>query len=266
MELYGLFVFILGMIIGSFLNVVIYRFNTGRGLGGRSMCFTCKRTLSWHELIPIVSYISQSGKCHGCKSKISLQYPIVEAITGFTFVSIFLKAAAAFDGSFWGTIFYTIFFMYSFSILIVIAVYDYHHQIIPDKLVWIFNVFCLISTFIFVGNAFILHLPTWQTLMAGPLIALPFFLLWFLSKGTAMGFGDVKLALGIGWLLGISSGLSAVVVSFWIGGLCALVLLIARNRKYKLKSHIAFGPFLIISTFFVYLFNVTLKEVITLFN
>ncbi len=79
--------FILGLIIGSFLNVVIYRFNTGKSITkGRSICMSCNKNLRWYELIPIFSFLIQSGKCRRCASKISSQYPIVEFITGLTFV------------------------------------------------------------------------------------------------------------------------------------------------------------------------------------
>lgn len=261
-EIYGLFVFVLGMIIGSFLNVVIYRYNTGLGLNGRSMCFTCRRTLSWHELIPIVSFINQGGKCLGCKSRISVQYPIVEAITGFVFVSLFLKSISLFPFTYFPATIYTIVFMYLFSLLIVIAVYDYKHQVIPEGIVWVFNILAFLLLFFFNGHQFGFFTPSWQALIAGPFMALPFFLIWFLSRGTAMGFGDVKLALGLGWLLGISASLAATVVSFWIGAIVGIILILLKKNKYKMKSHIAFGPFLILATFFVYLFGVTIKDIV----
>ncbi len=266
-ELYGIFVFILGMIIGSFLNVVIYRFNTGRGFGGRSFCFTCRRTLSWHELVPIVSFINQRGRCHGCASRISYQYPIVEAITGLVFVSLFIKIFPFMNGTFvtnFPHLFYLIFTTYLFCVLIVISVYDYHHQVIPDKLVWIFNSLAFIGVFLFIGSTYMIHVPTLGAILAGPIIAVPFLLLWILTSGRGMGFGDVKLALGMGWLLGLQSGLAAVLVSFWIGGLFGLFILLARKNTYTLKSRIAFGPFMCIATFFVYLFSVTIMDILTI--
>lgn len=265
-EVYGIFVFILGMIIGSFLNVVIYRFNTGRGLGGRSFCFTCRRTLSWHELIPIVSFVNQRGKCHGCASRISYQYPIVETITGFVFVSLFIKVYPLLQSTFtntWPILFYLVFITYLFAILIVISVYDYHHQVIPDKLVWLFNTLSFVGLFLFVDGSYIIHMPALWAFLSGPVIALPFLFLWVVTGGRGMGFGDVKLALGIGWLLGLWAGLAMILFSFWIGGLFALCILIAR-KKMTMKSHIAFGPFMCIATFFVYLFGVTIIDIISI--
>ncbi|MFA4853534.1 MAG: prepilin peptidase, partial [Bacteroidales bacterium] len=80
------FIFLLGTIVGSFLNVVIFRFNTGRTITtGRSICMNCNRDLRWYELIPVLSFLIQSGKCRRCASKISHQYPLVEIVTGLVF-------------------------------------------------------------------------------------------------------------------------------------------------------------------------------------
>src|SRR3989344_5064114 len=77
--------FILGTIIGSFLNVVIFRFNTERSFSGRSGCMTCQNKLCWYELIPLISFFTLKGRCRNCKAKISIQYPIVELISGLVF-------------------------------------------------------------------------------------------------------------------------------------------------------------------------------------
>ena len=131
--------FFFGLIIGSFLNVVIYRFNTGRTLGGRSACMSCMRKLSWYELIPLGSYLVQAGKCRGCKTKISFQYPLVELITGLIFAILFLK----FQYLFWtdiGSFSFTIaFYAAIFSVLMIISVYDLKHKIIPDVLSFVFG-------------------------------------------------------------------------------------------------------------------------------
>ncbi len=264
LEIYGIFIFILGMIIGSFLNVVIYRFNTGRGLGGRSLCFTCRRTLSWHELVPIVSYITQRGKCHGCQSKISVQYPIVEAITGFVFLSIFLKVLSLPFTNQWVAVFYMVFYMYLFALCIVISVYDFHHKIISDKPVWLFNFLTLVSTVFVFGSRFSITTPSLLALFAGPITAAPFFLLWYFTKGRGMGFGDVKLALGVGWLLGLSASIAAFVLSFWIGALVSVSVLLILGKKINLKLQIPFGPFLCTATFLVFIFSVTIQHIVFL--
>src|ERR1035437_5579006 len=116
--------FVFGLIIGSFLNVVILRLNTKRSLGGRSACMSCMNKLSWYELIPVFSFLGLKGRCRNCKTKISIQYPLVELVTGLIFASLFLKFQYVF---FLNTLMFSFIYAYyavMFSLLIVIATYD----------------------------------------------------------------------------------------------------------------------------------------------
>ena len=136
-------IFIFGTIIGSFLNAVILRMNTGESIvKGRSRCFSCGKKLSWQELIPVFNFIAQRGKCRGCGSKISIQYPVVEFITGIIFLLTFLKLQNT-DYLILTTGYHFIIF----SLLIVISVYDFRHQIIPNKLVYLFNFLAFLNLF-----------------------------------------------------------------------------------------------------------------------
>ncbi|MEZ4211247.1 MAG: prepilin peptidase, partial [Candidatus Paceibacterota bacterium] len=131
MSLIYIFIFIFGTIIGSFLNVVIDRFNTGRGLGGRSRCDATGKVLAWHELIPVFSFLIQGGKSRYSKTKLSLQYPLVEAGTGLMFAFLFYKLwprVYIFPTNF---MFFFLFFCYLICLLIIIFVYDLKHKIIP---------------------------------------------------------------------------------------------------------------------------------------
>lgn len=235
----------LGLIIGSFLNVVIFRFNTGRSFGGRSGCMTCEKKLSWHELIPLFSYIGLRGRCSKCKSKISAQYPIVEALTGIIFAGIFLKFQDLF---FLDTFAFSIsyaFYATMFSVLLVVAVYDFKHKIIPDAFSLAFGIITFIGLFFFKDFIFYPHIPPVSEFLAGVLLAIPFFLLWLVSKGKWMGLGDGKLALGLGWLLGFSRLLSGVVLAFWSGAIIGVLLMIF-SKKHHMKSEIPFAPFLVL--------------------
>ncbi|MFA5291257.1 MAG: prepilin peptidase, partial [Candidatus Paceibacterota bacterium] len=129
--------FFFGLVIGSFLNVVILRYQTGRGLSGRSGCFSCGKKLNWYELIPILSFFFQRGRCRGCQSKISWQYPIVELLTGLLFALIYWHLAGA-----WPEV---IFYCLIASLLIVITAYDLKHQIIPDQFVFAFILLSLLK-------------------------------------------------------------------------------------------------------------------------
>lgn len=249
--------FVLGLIIGSFLNVVIFRFNTERSFGGRSGCMTCQNTLSWYELIPLISFFVLNGRCRNCKAKISMQYPVIEFISGLIFAGIFLKFQDIF---FFDTVVFSISYAYyvtMFSILLVIAVYDFKHKIIPDTLSLIFGIITFIGLFFFANFVFYPHIPSILEFLSGVFLALPFAFLWLISKGTWMGLGDAKLALGLGWLLGFSSLLSGAVVAFWSGAIISLILLVF-SKKYKIKSEIPFAPFLVLGTLIAFLFELTL--------
>jgi len=249
--------FILGLIIGSFLNVVIFRFNTQRSFGGRSGCMTCQNKLCWYELIPLISFFALKGRCRNCKTKISIQYPIVEFISGLIFAGLFLKFQDVF---YINTLVFSISYAYyatMFSILLVIAVYDLRHKIIPDMLSFLFGVITFIGLFLFSNYLFYSHIPTILEFLSGILLALPFALIWLVSKGAWMGLGDAKLALGLGWLLGFSSLLSGAVVAFWSGAVIGLILIVF-SKNYKIKSEIPFAPFLVLGALIAFLFELQL--------
>lgn len=249
--------FILGLIIGSFLNVVIFRFNTGHSFGGRSGCMTCQKQLCWYELIPLFSFLGLQGRCLACKAKISIQYPIVEFITGLLFAGLFLKFQDIF---YINTVVFSISYAYyatMFSILLVIAVYDFKHKIIPDVLSFIFGIIAFVGLFLFSNYLFYPHIPSILEFLAGILLALPFALVWLVSKGTWMGLGDAKLALGLGWLVGFSRILSGAVVAFW-GGAIVGIILIVFSKKHGMKSEIPFAPFLVLGVLIAFLFELSL--------
>lgn len=249
--------FVFGLIIGSFLNVVICRYNTSKTLGGRSACMSCQTTLCWYELIPVFSFLALKGRCFNCKSKIGVQYPLVELLTGLIFALLFLK----FQGIFYFNLpVFAISFVYYafiFSLLTVIAVYDLRHKIIPDMLVLMLGVVSFIGLFFFATTGFYPHVPGLWEFLAGPIVALPFALLWLFSGGSAMGFGDAKLAIGLGWLLGLSRVFSALMLAVWSGAIIG-VLLVFFSKKYKMKSEIPFAPFLFLGILIAFMFELNL--------
>ncbi|MEK9182532.1 MAG: prepilin peptidase [Patescibacteria group bacterium] len=249
--------FSFGLIIGSFLNVVIYRYNTAKSFGGRSACMSCQKKLCWYELIPLISFVTLRGRCKTCKTKISIQYPFVELMTGLISVFLFLKFQYMF---YVNTLIFTgiyAYYMFMFSLLLVIAVYDLKHKIIPDKLSLLFGIFAFSGLFIFTSYGFLPHIPSIVELLSGVLIALPFALFWLISKGTWMGLGDAKLALGLGWLLGLSRALSGLVIAFWSGAILGVILIVV-SRKYGMKSEISFAPFLVLGAFLAFILELHL--------
>ncbi len=242
----------LGLIIGSFLNVVILRLNTQKTLGGRSACMSCRSTLSWYELIPVFSYLGLGGKCKSCKSRISMQYPLVELLTGLVFMLLFLKLENLF---FYDILNFSVTYAYyalMCSLLVVIAVYDIKHKIIPDILSFVIGVLGFVGIFLFDYGTLSVHTPRLLDFLAGFVVSVPFALLWLLSRGRWMGLGDGKLLVGLGFLLGMLGVLSAVIFAFWAGGIIGIILL-AFSKKYGRKSEVPFAPFLILGTFLVLL-------------
>lgn len=223
------FIFGFGLAVGSFLNAVIFRHNTGEKiLAGRSRCFSCGKTLHWYELIPVLSFLIQKGRCRNCQSKISWQYPAVELLTGFLFLFFYLK---------WRQDLSVLVWWFSIvGLLILLAVYDLRHKILPDR----FNYAFLLLSFFSIFDDFRI-----STLLLSALPAFFLFLLWFFSRGRWMGLGDAKLALGGGFILGYPLGLAALFLSFWIGAAVGIFLLLT-NSKVTLKSEIPFGPFLVL--------------------
>ncbi|MFA6338440.1 MAG: prepilin peptidase [Candidatus Paceibacterota bacterium] len=268
---FSTFVFLFGIIIGSFLNVVILRYNTGKNINGRSACFSCGKTLQWFELFPVLSFIFLKGKCRSCKTKISWQYPIVEFLTGLMFLGLYVK----FFDFFIFPQYILLAFLYAiiFCILMVITVYDAKHKIIPDGAVYSFIVFSFITLLFrsfYFGGGFQFFICD---IITGLAIFLFFFSLWFFSSGKWMGFGDAKLALGIGWSLGFPAGISAIVFAFWIGAAVGVALIIFKYislsivhtiklpkafKHLTIKSEIPFAPFLVLGMVLVFFFNLDL--------
>jgi len=241
----NLFIFLFGLIIGSFLNCVIYRLEQKQSFWqGRSFCPYCKHTLKWQDLIPVFSFLFLRGKCRYCDKKISLQYPLVEIATGVLFLSIFNFQFLIFN-KFPISNFQTLFWLIISSFLIIIFVYDLKHFIIPDKVIYPAIIIALIFNFQFlIFNQF----SIFNSLILSALGAAGFFLFIVLvSRGKWMGVGDIKLAFLMGLLLGFPYILVALFFSFLIGAVIGIGLILAKRKT--MKSEVPFGPFLVMGTF-----------------
>lgn len=280
--------FILGSIIGSFLNVIIDRIDTKESfLKGRSYCPYCKRVLSWWELIPILSFFILRGRCFHCKNKISLQYPLIESLTALLFLFLTLKIfrlpfiLSQFSNFFTNFSFVRfvlliniIFWFYWLVVLILVSIYDIKKYLILSEalfpailisFIWqlFLGIYLLFQNnyFIyqlnqFLGNYLFLFRPfsyffsfLLGTIFSTGVIAL----IVYLTKEKAMGWGDVILACFLGIILGWPAVLIALILAFLIGGAVSLVLIIL--KKKTIKSYLPFAPFLALGALLVILFG-----------
>ena len=227
-----LLTFLIGLIIGSFVNVLIDRLPSGKFFSKpRSYCESCKKTLQWYDLFPILSYILLRGKCRYCKKPIPYRLPIVELLTGVGFVLIYILTPV-------DQLISLPFYLLLFSLFVAIFFIDAMHQIIPDVLLLCIGVITVVLH-VFAGVEI---LPYIATGVASTL----FFLALFLgTKGRGMGFGDVKFAFVIGLLLGFPGTLVAFYVAFVVGAIVSIGLILSKKKKLK-GSKIAFGPFMIV--------------------
>lgn len=236
----------LGLIFGSFLNALLYRYNTGRSvLSGRSRCMSCGHVLGAADLVPLFSYAYLRGRCRYCRSHISLQYPAVEAAAAALSVLVYLQfqepAHYALSFAVW-------------MVLLFIVVYDLRHQIIPWSASGLLALLCLVYVWT-------LGFDIWS-LAAGPLLAAPLFLLSLVSGGRWMGWGDGPLELCLGWLLGITAGLTALFIAFWAGAVVGIALLVL-SKSYTMKSEVPFAPFLILGAACAYFLHVDFFQTLT---
>lgn len=234
-------IFLFGLVVGSFLNSIIYRLETGESfLFKRSFCPHCKHKLGWQDLIPLLSFLILRGKCRYCSQKISLQYPLVELGTGILFTLIFyyfFTRPGDVVNIFW--------LLVITCFLIIIFVYDLKYYIIPDKIIYPAIIIALIFNFQFlISNQF----SIFNSSILSAILASAFFLaIVLVSRGKWMGVGDIKLAFFIGLFLGWPNILVAIFLAFFIGAIIG-VGLIATGKK-TLKSEVPFGPFLVVGTF-----------------
>lgn len=234
-----LYKFLLGLVVGSFVNVLVYRIPRHESwLFGRSKCTDCGQAIRWYDLIPVFSYLILKGKCRNCKNSISVQYPLIELFSGFLFVSFFDQP----------------FILFALEMILVIGVIDLRHYIIPDKILVALGVVGLIYNiwqFGFSTSYFAITI----------LLFLLFFCLWYFSKGQWLGFGDVKFVTVLGLAFGFPASGLIVYISVLLGGIIGAVLLLL--RKAHMKTELPFGTMLAMGTFMFIFFQDKIYEIIS---
>lgn len=229
-------VFLYGIVIGSFLNVCIYRIPKEEDIvKERSHCMTCGHTLKWYELIPVFSYLLQRGRCRSCGTRLSIQYPLMEVLNGVLYVIIIYKE---------GITLYGILLCLLCSVLLVLSVIDFRTYYIPIGI----NICVLLIGVIYtcfdyknVSN----HL--WGMICVSGFL----FVLYLLTKKRGIGDGDIKLMVGAGAFLGVWPSILAL----WMACLLGAVIHSTRMKVSKVGHQLAFGPYLAIGILFSALYG-----------
>ncbi len=265
MNLLYLLVICIGLIVGSFINSLVYRLHAKKSLFiKRSFCPKCKKSIKWYDNIPLVSFILLKGKCRFCKSHISLQYPLVELSTAVLFLLVFIYQLAIVDFNIpaLGTLdLLFIFRNWIFTaILMVIFIYDYKHYMILDKVslpaiavVFIFNLFIIFYQQSFNFNLSDIWGPVSKLLLAALLAGGFFFLQFIISRGRWIGGGDIRLGILMGLMLGWPNVVVALVFGYIIGSLIGLSLIAL--KKKSMQSQLPLGTFMAVTTFIALLWG-----------
>lgn len=223
-------IFLYGLLIGSFLNVCIYRIPRNENIvTTRSHCMHCGTQIKWYDLVPFFSFIILGGKCRKCKTRLSLQYPLVELFNALLYCSIFLVN---------GFNFVSVIYCLMTSALLVLSIIDFRTYEIPFGI----NVFIGILGLIRMG----LDWTDWVNYVLGfCTVSLFLLLLYFLTKGRGIGGGDIKLMAAAGLVL----GWKLILLAFILGCLLGSVLHVIRMKVSKADRVLAFGPYLAMGIF-----------------
>ncbi len=217
--------FLYGIVIGSFLNVCIYRIPLKENIvKTRSHCMSCGHKLEWYELIPLFSYLVQGGKCRHCQAHISVQYPLIEGLNGVLYVITFIINGVNVD---------SLLYCLLISALITLSVIDWRTYEIPLGI----NIFILTLGLIMT----VIHYEDWINHVIGFFAVSVFiFIIILATKGRGMGGGDMKLMAAAGLMLGWKN----IVLAFLLGCVLGAIIHVARMRISKADHQLAFGPYL----------------------
>ncbi len=262
--------FLLGLVVGSFINALQYRIQENKTMKGRSFCPNCKHQLVWYDLVPLFSWIALRGKCRYCKEPISVQYPIVELITGISFMSVGI--ASGFSQKINNAILYfgdisnrdfiisvisLLLILFITSCAVIISLHDAKTLYVLSKYVYLAILASLLLIFIsYSGKWSFANVIGYMTpyLLSAFLATLFFFSLYFFSKGSWMGAGDAEIALLMGLFLGWPRVMGALYIAFISGSLWGLSK-VYLFKNAKMKSEIPFGPFLLSGMIVAFIFG-----------
>lgn len=256
------FLILISLVIGSFLNVLIYRLPIGESLTKKnSHCPKCGHMLKWYENIPLLSYVIQKGKCRGCKELISIQYPIIEFLSVCAFVIAYIRFGLSLE---------TFLFTLLLQMFIVIFMIDLRYQIIPDSINVVIIVLGVISLFITHSSINQVLVINYIDKLIGFGVALGLLLIFIffekILKKELMGGGDLKLFFGIGLFMGWQLLLLGLFLASVVALITEMLKKVINSEKF-LNKVIPFGPYLVIGFSLAYIFGLDIISLyLSLFN
>ena len=226
------FAFVFGAVVGSFLNVCIFRLPQEQSIVlPSSHCLSCKRPIAFYDNIPLISFIVLQGKCRNCKTPLSYQYPLVELLTGVTSLACIIK---------WGVTFNALSIFIYIAALIVITFIDFEHKIIPDVISLPGILYGLLLSLVLSRITFLDSLL--GVLLGGGSLLLVAGVYYLLTKQEGMGLGDVKLLAMMGAFLGWKSILFIIMIGSFTGAVIGIAVMLIKHKGRRYA--IPFGPFL----------------------
>ena len=244
-----LFVFIISISIGSFINVCIYRLPIEKNLNIPSYCPNCNIKIKYIDNIPLISFILLKGKCKNCNKNISFQYPFIELLTSFIAVIIYLK--------FGFTIVAIFSFLFVISLIILIFT-DYQHFIIPNEITYSF---ITLGILVSLTNYSIIDLSIYECLIGGLVSGLILFIsskiFFYIKKIEGMGMGDIKMIAMIGFWLGLPNTIFIIILSAFFGSIVGLLLIYI--KKMNRYDHIPYGTFIGLTAILISSLNILLE-------
>lgn len=251
--------FFFGASIGSYVLVVATQLNVASITKARSKCLSCGEALRAYDLVPIFSYLFLKGKCRYCKSPYGISALMMELIYGVVFTLLYhfiLSGQASVIDSISWLIYYTVLFV----TLGVIALYDKAHTYIP--------IYYLVVYLALTLGMLVMRYTDVRSVMelcAPFVVALPFFLVWLVSRGKALGFGDVVLFFGVGAFFGVAQGIAVLLTSVWAGALFGVAFYFSKKESERKNIAIPFVPFIVLAFLFVLFTDIDVFSIASLF-
>lgn len=240
--LWFVYIFVLGLIVGSFANVVIWRLPRGESIRGRSRCVSCLNQISWYDLVPLASFFILRGKCRQCGEAIRWQYPLVELYSGLIFVFSFLMFGHL-------GLAYWLFVVFLLELFLIFGLIDFYYLILPDILIAIMaggmTVFMVYQRYGAGAGYGLYNTELINNLLSTAVLFLVLFVPWLISGGRWLGLGDAKLIGAVGLAFGFKGAAVALYGGVVVGALVGLFMWL--SRRATLKSKLPLGTFICIA-------------------